>query len=93
MLEEKKKKNYMFFIFSTYLHVVLLKFQVRSLVGWGIQLCIQRVLTWHTFGGPISTKKDKYMKNVMLMFLMYFLFFAEKGPPKVFQVCIHWMWN
>ena len=50
-------------IFSTYLPMVLLKFQLATLIGWGIQFRIQRVPTWHTFGGPRSMKDKKYMKK------------------------------
>ena len=62
-----------------------------------IQFRIQQVPTQHTFGGPHSTKNEKYMKNVMLTstshFFMYLSFFMERGPPKVCRVGTRWMWN
>ena len=73
-------------IFSTYLHVLLLKFQLGALVGWGIQFRIQRVPTWHTFGGPRSTKNKKYMKkrdvDVSVTFFHVFLVFHGEGSTK-----------
>ena len=58
-----KKTTIIFLVFLTYLHMVLLKFQVEALIGWGIQLSIQLLPTQHTFGGPHSTKNEKYMKK------------------------------
>ena len=58
---EEVKKVLFQLIFSTYLHVVFLKFQAGALVGWGIQVHIQRAPTRHTFGGPCSTKNEKYI--------------------------------
>ena len=43
--------------------MVLLKFQSGAFVGLGIQFRIQRVPTWHTFGGPYSMKNKNYMKK------------------------------
>ena len=60
---KKKKKLFFQLIFSTYLHVALLKFRSGALVGWEIKFHIQRVPTWHTFGGPHSMKNKKYMKK------------------------------
>ena len=60
MVKNKQVKKLLFqFVFSTYLHVVLLKFRSGALFGWGIQLCIQRVPTWHTFARPHSMKNKK----------------------------------
>ena len=42
-------KTIFLFVFSTYLPVFLLKFQSEELVGCGIEFCIQRVPTRHTF--------------------------------------------
>ena len=73
-------------VFSTYLHVVLLKFQLGALFRWGIQFRIQQVPTWHTFGGPRSTKKqeihEKCNADINIMFFMYFLFFRGLGYTK-----------
>ena len=37
---KSEKLFFQLMIFSTYLHVVLLKFQVGALIGRGIQFCI-----------------------------------------------------
>ena len=83
--------------FSTYLDVFFIKFLLGSLVGWGIQLCIQGVPNFHIFDRPCSTKNKKYMKNMMVMskshFFIYFLFLMERCPPKVCQVGTDWMGN
>ena len=60
------KKITFLFVFSTYLPMVLLKFQLGELVGCGIKLCIQRVPTRHTFDGPLYPKNKKYLKNAMM---------------------------
>ena len=52
------KKTTFLFVCSTYLPLVLLKFQLGELVGCGIKLCIQLVPTRHTFDGP------RYPKNM-----------------------------
>ena len=66
-------------VFSTYIHVVLLKFRLGALVGWGIQFRIQQVPTWNTFGGPCSTKNKKWMKkrDANIEKVVY-LFFSSK---------------
>ena len=91
------KKLFFQLVFSTYLLVFVLKFRLGAVVGWGIQFRIQQVPTRHTFGGPLYTKNEKYMKKMMLMlasrFFMYFLFFMERGPVKVCQVSTCWMRN
>ena len=51
------------FVFSTYLPVFLLKFQVRALSGCRIKFCIQLVPTRHTFDGPRYHKNKKYLKK------------------------------
>ena len=58
--------------------MVLLKFRLGALIGWGIQFQIQQVPTWHTFGGPLSS---------------YFLFFMERDPRKACQVGTRWIRN
>ena len=59
----RKKKLLNVFVFSTYIIVFLLKFQLRELVGYGIWLCMQRVPTLHTFDGPCYPKNKKYLKK------------------------------
>ena len=48
----RKEKPTLLFVFSTYLPMFLLKFWFGYVVGCGIELCIQRVPTQHTFDGP-----------------------------------------
>ena len=48
-----KRKLLFLFVFSTYLHVFLLKFRPGELVGCGNWFLIQRVPTLHTFDGPL----------------------------------------
>ena len=66
--------------------MVSLKFQMGAAVGWGIQFRIQRVPTWHTFGGPLSMKNDKYMKkrddDVIITFFHVFIVFRGSGSTK-----------
>ena len=57
------KKLFFLFIFSTYLHVFLLKFWVGELLGCKIKFRIQRVPTLHSFDGPHYPKNKKYMKK------------------------------
>ena len=57
-MKKKTQKLLFVFIFSTYLPVVLLQFQVGALVGRGIQFRIQQVPTLRTFDGPLPTKND-----------------------------------
>ena len=74
-----KKVKELFFqlIFSTYLHVVLLQFREGALVGWGIQFHIQQVTTHHTFGGPHSTKNEKYSNFYNTIFSFVALVFIS----------------
>ena len=57
------KKLLFLFVFSTYLPVFLLKFRSGEHVGCRIKFCIQRVLTRHTFDGPLYPKNKTYMKK------------------------------
>ena len=61
------------FVFSTYLIVLLIKFQSEELVGCGIWFCIQQVPTLHTFDGPHYPKKRNTWKNVMMTSSSHFL--------------------
>lgn len=59
MVKKNKQVKKLLFqlVFSTYLHVVLLKLSPPgALIGWVIQLYIQQVPTCYTFGGPRTTK-------------------------------------
>ena len=56
-------KKLVFFVFSTYLVVFLLKFRLRELVGCGIKFHIQRVPTWNSFDGSRYPQKKKYLKK------------------------------
>ena len=73
-------KTTFLFVFSTYLPVFLLKFQLGELVGCEMKLRIQRVPTLHTFDGPRYPKNKKYLKNIMMMssshFFRYFFFWG-----------------
>ena len=60
------------FVFSTYLHVCLLKFRSGDLPGCEIKFCIQRVPTRHTFDRILYHKNKKYLKNVMMMSSSHF---------------------
>ena len=62
-MEEEKKKTIFLFVFLTYLHVLLLKFRSRELVGCGIKFRIQQVPTRHTFDGLRYPKNKKYLKK------------------------------
>ena len=77
--------------------MVLLKFRSETLIEWGIQLCIQRVPTWHTFGAPLSKKNNKYMKkhdaNINITYFHVFIVFRGEGPTKVCHMGTHWMCN
>ena len=52
----------------------------------GIQFHIQQVPTWHTFGGPHSTKNNKYMKkrdvDVSITFFHVFIVFRGMKSTK-----------
>ena len=91
------KKLLFLFIFLTYLHVCLLKFRMRELVGCRIEFRIQRVSTQHTFDRPLYTKNKKYLKkcddDVIITFLRYFLFLGQQGLSKVCRVDTIWMRN
>ena len=67
-----------------------------AVIGWGIQFRIQ-VSTRHTFGGPRSTKNEKYMKkhdaDVNITFFHVFLIFPGVGSTKYFRVGTRWMRN
>lgn len=71
-------------VFSTYLHVFLLKFRVGAPVGWGTQFLIQRVPTEHNFGGTLSMKNKKYTKkcDADITFFNAFLIFRGHGSTK-----------
>ena len=75
------------FVFLTYLPVFLLKFRSGELVGCGIKLRIQRVLTRHTFDGPRYPKNKKYLKkdddDVIITFFQVFLVFGVVGCVKI----------
>ena len=58
------KKQLFLFVFSTYLPMFLLKFQLGELVGYGIKFHIQRVPTRHTFDGARYPKNKKYLKKM-----------------------------
>ena len=70
--------------------MVLLKFRTGVVIGWGIQFRIQRVPTQHTFGGPRSTKNEKYMKkrdvDVIITFFHVFLIFHGEGSTKSMSI-------
>ena len=51
------------FVFSTYLHVFLLKFWAGELVGCGFEFRIQQVPTLHTFDGHRCPKNKEYLKK------------------------------
>ena len=74
------------FIFSTYLLVFLLKFQLGELFGCGIKFRIQRVPTWHTFDGPRYPKNKKYLEkwndDIIIPFFQVFLVFGVAGSVK-----------
>ena len=57
------KKTSFWFVFSTYLPVFLLKFQLGELFGCGIKIPHQRAPTRHTFDGPRYPKNKKYLKK------------------------------
>ena len=61
--------------------MVLLKFRMGAVIGWGIQFHIQRVLAWHIFGGPLSTKNEKYMKK------------PDDDDDHVFSCISHFSWS
>ena len=87
-MEEEKKKIFFLFVFSTYLPVFILKFQLGELVGCGIKLFIQRVPTWHTFDGPFYPKNKKYLRNMKMMSSSHFLgirVFGVDGSIKIMQ--------
>ena len=54
-------------MYFRHISVFLLKFRSGELVGRGIKFRIQRVPTRHTFDGPQSPQKKKYLKNEMMM--------------------------
>ena len=80
------KKLLVFFVFSTYLPLFLLKFQSGKLVGCRIKLCIKQVPNRHTFDGPHYPKTRNTWKNVMMMsssrFFQIFLVFGVVGSVK-----------
>ena len=59
----EEEKTTFVFIFSTYLPGTLLKFRAGERVGCGIQFCIRRVPTLHTFDGTRYLKNKKYPKK------------------------------
>ena len=86
------KKTTFLFIFSTYLPVFLLKFQVGELFGCGIKFHIQRVPTLHNFHRPHYPKNKKYLKkcddDVIITFFQVFLVFGVAGSIKSMQYII-----
>ena len=80
------RKLLFLFVFSTYIHVFLLKFQAGVLVRWGIEFHIQRVLTLHTFDGPRYPQKKKYLKkrddDVIITFFQVLLVFRVAESVK-----------
>ena len=58
-----------------------------QIVRWGIQFLIQQVPTWHTFGGPRSTKKKIYMKkcdvDAIITFFHVFRVFRRAMSTKI----------
>ena len=85
-MEEEKKKTTFLFVFSTFLPVFLLKFQLGELVGCEIKFFIQRLPTPHTFDGPHCPKNKKCMKNVMMTSSSHFSgisCFWGRGPIKI----------
>ena len=85
-MEEEKKKNTFLFVFSTYIHVLLLKFRSGELVGCGIKFHIEWVPTWHTFDGPCYRKNQKYLKkcddDIIITFFQVFFVFGVEGSFK-----------
>ena len=83
------KKTTFLFLFSTYLPMFLLKFQLGELVGCIIWLCIQRVPTLHTFDRPHYPKNKKYLKkrddDFIITFFQVFLVFGVAGSIKIMQ--------
>ena len=81
----RKEKNYFLFIFSTYLPMFLLKFQLGELVWCGIKFSIQWLSTLHTFDGPHYPKKNYLKKcddDIIIMFFQVFLIFGVAGSIK-----------
>ena len=82
----RKEKTVFLFVFSTYLSVFLLKFQLEELVVCGIKFLIQRVPTRHTFDRPLYPKNKKYLKNrdddVIVTIFQVFLIFGDLSTPK-----------
>ena len=80
------KKTTFLFVFLTYLLVFLLKFWSGELVGYRIIFRIQRVLSWHTFDGPLYPKNKKYVKkcddDITITFFQVFLIFGVAGLIK-----------
>ena len=80
------KKTTLFFVFSTYLPVFLLKFRSGEIIGCGIKFYIQWVPTWHTFYGPRYPKNKKCLKkwndDIIIPFFQEFLVFVVEGTIK-----------
>ena len=86
-----KRKLLFLFVFSTYLHVFLLKFQAGELVGCGIKFCIQRALPleiWvkkQTYMSKIRAKKvvlfyDKYVSSTIMVDSFYWNYIGSWIP-------------
>ena len=91
-MEEERKKLLFVFVFSTYLRVFLLKFQLGELVGYGIWFRIQRVPTMHTFDGPRYPKNKKYMKkcddDIIITFFSGISCFWGSGVRQKYEVWV-----
>ena len=73
MVKNKQVKKLLFpFVFSTYLHVVLLKFWLGALVGCIIEFPIQRVLPIEIWVKPHGDKLKIQIEKVVFS-LVYFL--------------------
>ena len=79
-------KKLLFFVFSIYLPVFLLKFWSRDLVGCGIKFCIQWVPIWNTFDRLFYPKNKKYLKkhadDIIIMFFQVFIVFGVEESVK-----------
>ena len=80
------KKLLFVFVVLTYIHVFLLKFRSRELVGCKIKFRIQRIPTRHTFDGPRYPKNKKCLKkcddDIIITFFLVFLDFGVAGSVK-----------
>ena len=91
-MEEERKQLLFVFVFSTYLHVFLLKFWLGELVGCEIWFCIQRVPTLHTFDRPRYPKNKKYLKkcddDVIIMVFSGISCFWGRGVRQKYAVWV-----